>query len=279
MRQLLTILLALLFCMSAKAQKNITMCHTPTEAFAALASNEEFRADHKDPIAYTHISTVGKSITFKAADGQDAFGYELKSATPSNKYIFVFHEWYGLNDYIKKESEKLYKDLKNVNVIAVDLYDKKLATNAEEAGKLMQAVSTDRAMAIIKGATAYAGKKAEIATIGWCFGGGWSLQASIILGDQAEACVMYYGMPETDIDKLKKLDCDVLGIFGSEDKWINPDLVKTFADNMEKANQDLEYKIFEADHAFANPSNPKYNSDATKEAYSMTLAFLKANLL
>jgi carboxymethylenebutenolidase len=40
----------------------------------------------------------------------------------------------------------------------------------------------------------------------------------------------------------------------------------------------MTYKIFEADHAFANPSNPKYDPKATEEAYKMTLDFLKARL-
>ena len=85
----------------------------------------------------------------------------------------------------------------------------------------MQGVKEDRAKAIIKGAIAYAGPNAHIATIGWCFGGGWSLQASLLAGKQDVACVMYYGMPEQDVNKLKTLHADVLGNFANKDNWIN----------------------------------------------------------
>jgi carboxymethylenebutenolidase len=67
----------------------------------------------------------------------------------------------------------------------------------------------------------------------------------------------------------------VLGIFGSQDKWINPDVVKTFEENMSTANKSLSVEMYEADHAFANPSNPQFDKEATSDAYAKTLAFLK----
>ncbi len=279
MKKLSTTLLIIGLALSAYAQKNITMCHgSATEQFSQFASNKDFRSEHETPVPYIHKSAFGKEITFKAADGTDAYGYELKASGETDLCLFVFHEWWGLNEHVKNEAEKLYGDLGNVHVIALDLYDKKLATTPDEAGKIMQSIDQERARYIIKGAISYVGDDVDIATIGWCFGGGWSLQAAIMMGDQADACVIYYGMPEQDVEKLKKLDCDVLGIFGSQDKWIGPDVVKKFAENMEKADKDLKYKIFDADHAFANPSNPKYDSEATKIAYDMTIDFLKKEL-
>ena len=184
----------------------------------------------------------------------------------------------GLNDYIKKESERLYNDLGNVNVIALDLYDGKVATTREDAGKFMQAVKEDRAQAIIKGAIEYAGPKARIATIGWCFGGGWSLQASIMAGKQDVACVMYYGMPEKSVDRLKTLNADVLGNFANKDQWINPKVVAQFETDMKEAGKKLYVHEFDADHAFANPSNPHYNKDATADAYSKAIPFIKERM-
>jgi carboxymethylenebutenolidase len=55
------------------------------------------------------------------------------------------------------------------------------------------------------------GNKAKVFTIGWCFGGGWSLQTALLGGNQVVGCVMYYGMPEADVNKLKTLHCDVIG--------------------------------------------------------------------
>jgi len=142
----------------------------------------------------------------------------------------------------------------------------------------MQAVKTERAAAIIKGAEMYAGPKAQFASVGWCFGGGWSLQSALLGGKQTVGCVMYYGMPEKDVAKLKTLNSDVLGLFAEQDKWINPEVVKQFEKDMAAAGKKVTVKEYPADHAFANPSNPKYNKELAADAHQKALAYLKARL-
>jgi len=271
----------LIFCgVLAFGQSKVVCCSNPsaTQQFAMLAANKKFVMSHKNPLKIHFHSDIGKDITYKTADGKDADAYELKAKNPTNNYLFVVHEWWGLNDWVKKESEKIYNDLGNVNVIDLDLYDGKVASTREDAGKFMQSVKEDRADAIIKGAIAYAGPNARVATIGWCFGGGWSLQTTLLAGKQAIGCVMYYGMPEQDINKLKTLHCDVLGNFASKDGWINPKVVAKFEEDMKTAGKKITVHEFDADHGFANPSNPIYNSQATAEAYKYTIEFLKPRL-
>jgi len=267
----------------AFSQSKMACCHkadvpTATKRFAMLASNNKFVMAHANPKRINFQSSIGKVINYKTADGLTANAYELKAKKPTTNYLLVIHEWYGLNDFIKREAEKLYNDVGNVNVIALDLYDGKVADNRQDAGKLMQAVKEPRAQNIIKGALTYAGPKARIATLGWCFGGGWSLQSAILAGKQAVACVMYYGMPEQNVDRLKMLNTDVLGNFANKDQFINTKIVAQFKDNMAKAGKKLYLHQFNADHGFANPSNPIYDSEATKQAYAYTLEYLKPRL-
>lgn len=263
----------------AYAQDGITVCHTPaTEKFALFASNKEFNMSHANPLPYKHQSEVGKMITFKTPDGKEANAYLLEAKTKTNNWIFVFQEWWGLNDHIKRESEQLYKDLGNVNVLALDMYDGKVTANRDEAGKLMGEFKQERGDAIVKGALDFAGKNARVGSVGWCFGGGQSLQAALMAGKQAAACVMYYGMPEENVDRLKKLNCDVLNIWPTQDKWINVNVMDKFDSNMKTAGKNLTIKSYDADHAFANPSNPKFNKEFTADAYKNTLEFFKARL-
>lgn len=260
-------------------QDGITICHTtPTEKFALFAQDEDFNMSHPNPLPYIHQSEVGKMITFKAPDGKEANGYLLMAKKKTNNWIFVFQEWWGLNDHIKRESEKLYDDLGNVNVLAIDMYDGKLATTREDAGKFMGEFKQDRGNSIVKGAIDYAGKNAKIGTIGWCFGGGQSIQASLTAGKQAAACVIYYGMPESDVERLKTLNADVLNIWPTQDQWINKEMMDKFEANMKAAGKNLTTKAYNADHAFANPSNPKFNPEFTADAYKNTLEFFKARL-
>ena len=178
MKKLLLVTLFIGLATMTFAQRKVVCCSNPsaTQQFAMLASNPQFKMSHKNPLPMHFQSSIGEAITYKTPDGKQASAFFMKAKKPTNNYLLVIHEWWGLNDYVKKESEKLYNDLGNVNIIDLDLYDGKVATTREDAGKFMQAVSDDRARAIVNGAIAYAGANAHIATIGWCFGGGWSLQ-------------------------------------------------------------------------------------------------------
>jgi len=280
MKKLVLLTLILVSFVSAFSQSKMACCAKPssTQQFAMLASDKKFVMAHANPKVYHFQSSIGKAITYPVADGSTANAFELKAKKPTKNWLFVIHEWWGLNDFVKHESEKLYNDLGDVNVLDLDLYDGKVATTREDAGKYMQAVKEDRAVAIIKAAIAYVGPNAHIATIGWCFGGGWSLQTALLTGKQGVATVMYYGMPEQDVNKLKTLHSDVLGNFANKDGWINPKVVAKFAGDMKAAGKKLYLHQYDADHGFANPSNPIYDSAATKDAYENTLAFLKPRL-
>lgn len=244
-------------------------------AFAGFAKEEQFRAGHDSPQPFHYDSEHGAMITFKTPDGATGKAFEIKAAKSTKNYLIVIQEWWGLNDYIKREAEKLQKDLGNVNVYAVDMYDGKIATNRDSAGKYMEAFKQERGVAIIKGLIASFGAGAKVGSIGWCFGGGWSLQTALIAGKDAVACVMYYGMPEENIDRLKTLNTDVLGIFAKEDKWISPEIVSKFEKNMSIAGEKVTVKMYNADHAFANPSNPKYSKEMGDDAYKTSVKYLK----
>lgn len=248
-------------------------------SFTAFSEQKEFRDIHQIPAEFTLKDAKGTMITFKTKDGKTANGYFVKSEKPSNKYIFVFHEWWGLNDYIKKESDELKQKLGDVNVLAIDLYDGNVAENREDAAKYMQSVIKDRAVSIISGAIDFAGKDAKIGTIGWCFGGGWSLQASIMLAKQGSACVMYYGIIENSPETFKDLNAPVLGIFAEKDGWVNPEVYGNLEKNIKAAGKKVTIKSFNADHAFSNPSNAKFDEAATKEAKDLTINFFKENLM
>ena len=130
----------------------------------------------------------------------------------------------------------------------------------------------------MKGGITYIGPTAEIASVGWCFGGMLSLQSALLEGKQAKGCVMYYGRPIQDVETLKTLHTDVLGIFGSRDKGITPESVKQFEENMQKAGEKITVKMYDAGHGFANPSNPIYDKEAAADAYKLALAYLKDRL-
>jgi carboxymethylenebutenolidase len=249
------------------------------EKFVVMASAKGFKEEHQKPRVYVHQSHQGgKMFTFQCPDGSAGSGYFLKAKRTTDKWIFVFQEWWGLNDNIKRESEQIYNSLGDVNVLALDLYDGKVTADRAEALKLVQGFTQQRGDMIVKGALNYAGKDAKVGTIGWCFGGSQSLMASLTAGKQAVGSVIYYGMPVDDVEKLKSLNCDVLGIFGTKDKHITPEVVSKFEANMKAAGKKVTIMNFDADHGFANPSNPIHDKDATQKAYTATINFFKEKM-
>ncbi len=261
-------------------QKNfpsgVTTCHTVPgdEGMAALAALPGFQALHLSPLPLIY-QTEGAMIDFPAPDGIAAKAYQVKAASHTDKWLFVYQEWWGVNDYVKRQADILFKELGGkVNVLALDMYDGKVTSNPQEAGQWVRAVVETRLENIIKGATAYVGGDALIASLGWCFGGGWSLKSALICGKQNIGSVMYYGMPVKDLGKLKTLNSDVLGLFATEE-YISKAIIEEFASNMKTAGKKLDYKIFEAAHGFANPSNPRHDVAKSEEANAMALHYLK----
>ncbi|WP_207492647.1 dienelactone hydrolase family protein [Aridibaculum aurantiacum] len=242
------------------------------------ARTMDFAMLHDEPLPFELEDKKGKMIDFKTPDGNKAMAYEIKGKKKSKNYLLVIQEWWGLNDYIKQESDKLAGDLDDVTILALDMYDGKVATTRDSAMKYMSGVNNERLENIIKGAIAYAGKDAKIFTIGWCFGGMWSLQAGIIAGNQGAGTIMYYGRPETNLEKLQKLQTDVIGFFGNKDRSPSPEMVDAFIENMKKVDKKLTVHRYDAGHGFANPSNPNFDKEATKDSYEKTLAFIKARL-
>ena len=258
------------FSTPAKKQ-TMPMCHAVDE-FAAFANDAAFMAAHPAPLPIEAVHQ-GKMIEFPVEGGAVGRGFLMMAHGNSDKYLLLFHEWWGLNDYIKSETAMWCHDL-GINVLAIDLYDGKMATTPEDAGKLMQANDPARSAAIIEGAAKFLGDKATFRTMGWCFGGGWSLQAALQLKEKTKACVMFYGMPEKDIEKLKGLNSDALFIHASQDQWITDAVVSEFETNMVAAGKTLTVNRYDANHAFANPSSPRYNDASAKAARAVVKAYL-----
>jgi carboxymethylenebutenolidase len=117
----------------------------------------------------------------------------------------------------------------------------------------------------------------RIASIGWWFGGGQSLQLALNSKDHPlAATIIYYGQVVNDTNEISKIKWPVLGIFGDHDQSISVDSVKAFEQALNETGVTNEIYIYAGvGHAFANPSNDNYAPQETADAWKKTLAFLK----
>jgi len=197
--------------------------------------------------------------------------------------VIVIHEWWGLNENIEAMTRKLAAE--GYTALAVDLYEGQVAQTPEQAKTIMLNAlqQAPRLEGNLRQAHQYLQKERnapKVASLGWCFGGTWSLRTALLLPEQLDAAVIYYGGNlETDPAQLKTLSMPILGIFGALDSNPTPETVEIFEQTLKQLGKSAEIYLYpNADHAFANPSGTRYNPEAAEDAWQKTIMFLKKTL-
>jgi carboxymethylenebutenolidase len=252
----------------AMAREHADDTAEPSEA-ARVAPAREVTAER---LAYAEVDD-------ELVYGHFAFPSDMIEPLPA---VIMIHEWWGLNDNIRAMAERLAAE--GYIVLAVDLFGGKSATDPENARQLMMRAVENRDSVTSNIEQAYAFVTAtagapRVASLGWCFGGGWSLNTALLFPTDLDAAVIYYGQVTNDEEKLSPLEVPILGLFGSEDRGIKVESVRRFEAALELLGKDHEIHIYEgAGHAFANPSGNNFNASYAEDAWKRTLDFLGTHL-
>jgi carboxymethylenebutenolidase len=233
-------------------------------------------------LASSVFASETKTVTYPSGDETVSGILYTPAGKGSFPALIVIHEWWGLNDWVKEQASKLSDQ--GYVTLAIDLYRGKVATTPDEAHQIMRGVPEDRAKRDLHAAFEFLAsqpnvRKDRIGAIGWCMGGGYSLD--VALQESALAAgVINYGHLATDTESLKKINAPILGIFGAQDKGIPPADVKKFAEALENMGKKIEIKIYEdAGHAFENPNNREgYRPADAADAWQRTVNFLASTL-
>jgi carboxymethylenebutenolidase len=228
------------------------------------------------------VASESKPVSYKSGD-ETVQGILY---TPAGKGPFpgliVIHEYWGLNDWVKEQASKLSDQ--GYVALAIDLYRGKVAATPELAHELMRGVPEDRAKRDLHAAFEFLAaepnvKKNRIGSIGWCMGGGYSLDVALQESTLA-ADVINYGHLATDPGALKKINAPILGLFGAQDQGIPPADVRKFGEVLAQMGKKIDIKIYDdAGHAFENPNNKTgYRAADAADAWQRTVEFLAANL-
>jgi carboxymethylenebutenolidase len=218
------------------------------------------------------------------ASGYLVFPTTISNASKDNKLlpaVIMIHEWWGINDNIKNMANVLAKE--GYVVLAADLFKGEVTKDPNRAMQLAQFVRNNPNVAIanLQSAVNYVSSlgnvnASRIASIGWCFGGGQSLQLALNSREHPlAATVIYYGNLVTDKDALSNIKWPVLGIFGDQDQSIPVEIAKQFEQALNEIGITNEIYIYPGvGHAFANPSGDNYAPNETADAWKKTLSFL-----
>jgi len=262
-----------------------------TGAFAASEVDATADAHANDsPVPTPAASTAprqavtGDEVVYGQVGESQLRGYLARpvDAGPGTPGLIVIHEWWGLNDNIRRTAERLAGE--GYVALAVDLYGGQSASIPKEAIKLMNGLmaNADRADENLRQAHRYLDEEIgapRVGSIGWCLGGRWSLRTAVLLPDSLDAAVMYYGTVTTDEAELSPLQMPVMGNFAENDPIIKLESVAQFTATMKRLGKTVDVKVYTgAKHAFANPSGMAYDAVAAEDAWERSTVFLKTHL-
>lgn len=266
-----------------------------SEAAGNAAHAEKMAKEHQHDTAAASPATVpepaqavaAEEVVYATLEGAAVKGYLAKPAKAAADgkplpALIVIQEWWGLNDNIRAMARRFAGE--GYLVLAVDLYEGKVATTSEAAMATMQGAMAKPARLVenLRQAHAYLttkGAATKVGVVGWCFGGGWALETALQLGDGIDAAVMYYGRTQSDPKALAPLRAPLLGLFGGKDEGIPVDGVRQMEHELVKQGKNATIVIYpEADHAFANPTGNRYLAGPATDAWERTLAFFAQHL-
>jgi carboxymethylenebutenolidase len=232
----------------------------------------------RDPARARAAAESLETVQIRTADGRTVSAALAKPSAARAPAVLLIHEWWGLNDQIKAYARDLAD--KGYLTLAVDLMGAPATNDPVEAEKLMKAVKPEEASATLRSWMPWLarqpGSTGKLATMGFCFGGGWSLNASLLV--PVDATIIYYGKVDKTAAELSALRGPVLGHFAKKDTFINEAMVTGFRQAMAQAGKSATVYWYDADHGFANPTTARYDEADASLANSRSLAFLKANI-
>jgi carboxymethylenebutenolidase len=223
-------------------------------------------------------------VVYDTVGGKEVKGFMAWPARGGRNLpaVLMIHEWWGLNDNVKQMAQRLAGE--GYRVLAVDMYNGKVATTPQEARDYMQEVvnNTGAGVSNLRSAAQHLRNRqraTRIGVVGWCFGGAWALQSALVLPEEIDATVMYYGRVVTDRDRLALLDSPLLGHFGADDRSIAVADVQQMEATLKELGKSVETHVYPgAGHGFANPSGQTHNAQAAEEAWRRTVAFFGQHL-
>lgn len=217
------------------------------------------------------------TLSFDTAGGATT-AFVAKPDSETNKAVIVIQEWWGLNDHIKDIAGRYAAE--GFIAIAPDLYRGEVATNPDDASKMMKELKLEDGLDTIKNAIQAATDNLGInhfGITGYCMGGTYALRAACDLEGISAAAPFYGDIPGDDV--LQKLTVPTIFISGTKDQWINPEKVAGLEDATERFELPLQSVKYDADHAFFNNTRPEvYNDTAAKDSWAMVVAFFKEKL-
>lgn len=226
------------------------------------------------------IGLTGEIVEYESRSGEPLTGYlSLPAEGAKGPPVIVIQEWWGLNDHIKDVTDRFARE--GFVALAPDLYHGAVVSEPDEARKLVMELDTPTAIAEIGAAADFLTASEQTdgsaaAIVGFCMGGRLALQ-TVIVEEGLATVVPFYGTP-LDPERAGEVKAPVLGHYGENDQGIPVADVNAMGEALTAAGVENQLYIYPgAGHAFFNDQRESYNAEASEQAWSRTLDWLRTH--
>jgi len=239
------------------------------------------------------MDVASTTAQLNTPDGKmDAYVAQPKGAG-SYPGIVVVQEAFGVNDHIKKVTERIAAE--GYVAIAPDIYHReteRIIPYAEmpKAIAAMQRVVDTKAMADVGAAIAHLKAQSNvnagaIGVTGFCMGGRLTYLAAAHHAKDLKCAVPFYGggIPmgnPSPLARTKEIKAPMYLFFGAKDQLIPKDQVDQIRAELTTNNVPFQMEVYpDAGHGFfCDDRAMSYNTGAAKDAWEKTKAFLVQHL-
>jgi len=193
---------------------------------------------------------MGSMISFQRPDGQTVQGY-LASSPGARGAVVVIQEWWGLNDQIRGVADRIAAA--GFTALVPDLYRGKSTVEAEEAHHLMSGLDFGQAASQdVRGAVQYLKQThAKVGVTGFCMGGALTI-LTLTMAPEADAGVVWYGLPPLEFVDASKISAPVLAHWAEQDGAFPIATVDPLEAKLKDAKVNYTGHRYLAQHGFAN---------------------------
>ncbi len=203
--------------------------------------------------------------------------------------VIVIQEVFGLTDWLRSVADQLAKE--GFIAVAPDMISgmgpggggTDSVASRDDAVKLVRAITPEEATKRLNAVRDWAMKlpaaNGKTATVGFCWGGARSF-AFAAAQPGLDAAVVYYGTSPESPSDFAAIKAPVQGHYGGDDARVDATIPPAEAE-MKKLGKTYEPHVYDgAGHGFLRDQDGRdgANLKATKQAWPVTLVFLRARL-
>jgi carboxymethylenebutenolidase len=218
---------------------------------------------------------VGRTITLSDFGAED-LAYLSVPISPPSLGIVLVPDSYGLDDFTKKEADRLASQ--GYLVVAVDIYNGHLTTDPGDLANLTANLNAAEVMKTVDAGIRLFHESPKfrvdhVIAMGWGTGATYVFQAARE-NKTLDGAITFYGPAETEPTRVGKFAVPLCAVYAQNDAVATHESVVTFQNLMKDAGNDFEAWFIAADRGWSNPQSKTYNRAEDIEAWKVALPFI-----